>query len=708
MTAEISGVKMGRSRWFQFQRRVSKGGVVTARTDRIVFTASVLSMLLVAGTAVLFALDGLFGSDPVSNALILAAIGSYVVVGGSIARRLPRNACGWLLMLIGAGLAGGLFTDALSTIAVREHRDTIAAWAMFVNAWLLPATVLPGIVLYLVVFPTGRPPSPRWRPLLIGVLALAVAGVVVSTVQPFEVAGIENPFAIGAIASATSTLLVAILFGFIGAAAMGVTSVVVRFRSAPAPERQQLRWLAVVALASLMLLVGSISFGALGLHQIGDPLGVVFLLMLILGLPLSAYVALRRHHLYGIEVVANRSLVYGSLAALITATYAVIVAGAGALVGGGGDRSNVLAAVASTVVAALVFQPARRRAQRLADRLIYGDRASPYELVSTFTERLDAASLNDVLPQMAELVAQGTGAQAVRIWLRSGVALRAAAGWPADTRQSSPVPLDHDELPKLLEGAFPIRHRGHLLGAITVEMPPQEPMTPVTEQLIGDLSAQAGLVLRNVSLVEELQLSRQRLVSSQDEERRRLERDLHDGAQQRLVALSVELRMARTQATASGDAELSTRLDTAADELAQSLAELRELARGIHPAILTQNGLGAALRSLAERSSVPVELRCVPEGRFVPEVEATTYFLVSEALANVAKHAGASQAFVAVRRGADRLDIEVTDDGNGGASMNGGSGLRGLADRVGAVGGRMNVRSQPGAGTTVHAEIPCV
>jgi signal transduction histidine kinase len=255
--------------------------------------------------------------------------------------------------------------------------------------------------------------------------------------------------------------------------------------------------------------------------------------------------------------------------------------------------------------------------------------------------------------------------------------------------------------------AFPVRHGGDLLAAITVGMPPQEPMTPATERLLVDLSAQAGLVLRNVALVEELQRSRQRLVTSQDEARRRLERDLHDGAQQRLVTLSMDLRMARSRAGASGDVELTTRLDAADQELAQSLAELRELARGIHPAILTQNGVGAALRSMAERSAVRVELRSVPDGRFSPEVEATAYFVVSEALANVAKHAEASCAWVAVDDEGDRLAIEVRDDGVGGATMNGGSGLRGLADRVEAVGGRIDVRSEPGVGSTVHVEIPC-
>ena len=242
---------------------------------------------------------------------------------------------------------------------------------------------------------------------------------------------------------------------------------------------------------------------------------------------------------------------------------------------------DVFAAVAATAVAAVAFQPARRRAQRFADRLIYGDRASPYELVATFTERLDDASLPEVLPRMTTLIAEGTGADRIRIWLRSGPELHPVASWPADGVSPATMRLDDGELPTMGDPAFAVRHGGYLLGAITVAMPPQEPMTPATERLLTDLSAQAGLVLRNVALVEELQRSRQRIVSSQDEARRRLERDLHDGAQQRLVTLSLNLRMARERADASGDPDLTTSLGAAEPELARSLAELRELARGI-------------------------------------------------------------------------------------------------------------------------------
>ena len=442
------------------------------------------------------------------------------------------------------------------------------------NSWLLVAAVWPGIVLYLLVFPTGALPSRRWRPVGFAVLALAAVGVGATGGQTPEGEPITNPLALADAASMIETVFAVVSLAFAAALILAVVSVVLRFRRASPDDRQALRWLVVVAVLSASLLVVAIGAGALGLHQIGDPFGVAFLLSVVIGLPLSAAIALLGHHLRGIEVVANRSIVYGALAAVVTAIYAVVVGVAGALAGGG-DRPNVLAAVAATALAAVAFQPARRRAHRLADRIVYGDRASPYELVATFTERLDEASLTDILPRMANLVAEGTGAQRVGIWLQAGGELHAVAGWPS-TRTQAAVRVENGDLPGLGAGhAFAVRDREDLRGAISVEMPPQEPMTPATERLLSDLSGQAALVLRNIALVEELQRSRQRLVASQDEERRRLERDLHDGAQQRLVTLSMDLRMARERADARGDVELTTRLATAEQEPARSIAELR-------------------------------------------------------------------------------------------------------------------------------------
>ena len=230
-------------------------------------------------------------------------------------------------------------------------------------------------------------------------------------------------------------------------------------------------------------------------------------------------------------------------------------------------------------------------------------------------------------------------------------------------------------------------------------------------QLVRAAGAAAALALENQRLsaalrarIEELHASRARIVEAADAERRRLERDLHDGAQSRLVALALKLRLAQRKVEPGSDAAVL--LEESSAELQQSLDELRELARGIHPAILTDRGLEPALRALADRAPVPVSL-AVAEGSLPPPVEIAVYFVVSEALTNVAKYAQASSASVVVRRADGRVVVEVADDGVGGADADAGSGLRGLGDRVGALDGRVSVVSPPGEGTTLRAEIPC-
>jgi signal transduction histidine kinase len=225
--------------------------------------------------------------------------------------------------------------------------------------------------------------------------------------------------------------------------------------------------------------------------------------------------------------------------------------------------------------------------------------------------------------------------------------------------------------------------------------------------LLEDLAAQVGAALDNVRLVEELKASRMRIVAAQDDERRRIERDIHDGVQQRLVALSLALRMASADLRSGSDGAMVDALDEAAEEARAALTELRRLARGIHPAVVSEGGLVAALDSLAERSPVPTEVVGVPSQRLPAPVEVTAYYVVAEALANVAKHARATRVRVSVTRYDAGLRVEVTDDGIGGAMRGAGSGLVGLSDRVAALDGRLQLDSPPGQGTRLWAEIPC-
>jgi signal transduction histidine kinase len=249
----------------------------------------------------------------------------------------------------------------------------------------------------------------------------------------------------------------------------------------------------------------------------------------------------------------------------------------------------------------------------------------------------------------------------------------------------------------------PIVFDGELWGSVVVSSVRTHAFASGAEHRIAAFTELVAQALANAEAREQLAASRARIVQAGDQERRRIERNLHDGAQQRLVALALSLRMAQTALAA--DPRAAALLAQASGELQLTLEELRELARGIHPAVLSDRGLAAALEALAGRCAVPVDLE-VPQERLPEQVEATSYYLVAESLTNIAKYAGATEASVTVRREGDCLHVEVRDDGVGGADMERGTGLRGLADRVEALHGTLRIESPAGAGTRVAAVIP--
>jgi signal transduction histidine kinase len=267
-------------------------------------------------------------------------------------------------------------------------------------------------------------------------------------------------------------------------------------------------------------------------------------------------------------------------------------------------------------------------------------------------------------------------------------------------------------------GSLPETATGQRARTVTVVERDGQPLAALIHdpaldpELVRAAAAAAGMAIENERLqaevraqLEEVRASRQRIVEAGDAERRRVERNLHDGAQQRMATLALSLAMLRDRA--AGDPALAASLDQATAELKQAIAELRELARGIHPAILTEEGLPAAVEALADRSSLPVRVRADFDARLPGPVEATAYFVVAESLANVTKHARAARARVELSRCDGTLRVEVTDDGIGGAGASRGSGLRGLEDRVAAVRGSLHVKNLPEGGTRVLAEIPC-
>ena len=255
--------------------------------------------------------------------------------------------------------------------------------------------------------------------------------------------------------------------------------------------------------------------------------------------------------------------------------------------------------------------------------------------------------------------------------------------------------------------SVPVVHRDELLGAISVTMPKDEPLRPAGQQLVTDVASQAGLVLSNASLVGDLRASRQRLVTAQDEARRRLERNIHDGAQQDLVALKIKLRLAGM--TVDEDpAEAKEMLGELQADAAGALENLRDLARGIYPPLLADLGLAAALTAQAAKSAVPVTVEADGIGRFGQDTEAAVYFCCLEALQNIAKYAQASSARICLRAQHGTLRFTVSDDGTGYDTSHTpmGSGLRNMADRLAALGGRLEVLSAPSRGTTITAHLP--
>jgi signal transduction histidine kinase len=594
------------------------------------------------------------------------------------------------------------------------------------NPMWVPVVVLP-VTFLLLLFPDGHLPSPRWRWFARIVAASLVVVFLTIVLSPGKFgadvvafANYQNPLGVESlrpVLTAAIASLAILPIGVIGS----LIALVQRYRRSAGIERLQLRWLVTAASIVAILYTVALLIGFTGAWAANDQPAWMTLLQNVavfsFGLiPIAIGVSVLRYHLFDIDIVINRALLVGALAVFITVVYVAIVVGVGTLVG---SRADPILSAAAAAVIALAFQPVRRRAQRFADRLVYGERAAPYEVLSEFSERLGNAYANeDLLPRMALALAGGTGAVRADVWVRIGDQLVSEGRWPPDAEVLPPIAATDDDAGEVsaTEIREPIRHQGELLGALSIVKRPGESITPTEDKLVRDLAAQAGLVMRNVALteqlmdhIEQLRASRQRLVHAQDEERRRLERNLHDGAQQQLVALSVKLRLAEglvdrdSEKTKAMLADLQT-------ETGQAIDDLRDLARGIYPPLLADKGLVAALEAQARKGTIATSVEAENVARYPQQVEAAVYFCALEALNNVAKYSGASRAQVRLAQTNGDLTFEVSDDGAGFDSgrTSYGTGLRGMADRVEAIGGVLEIRSAPGEGTSVTGRIPAV
>lgn len=637
---------------------------------------------------------------PGSYALLSLGVLPLLVVGTLITARQPANRIGVLFLAIALG--GSLSASAAQYAIHALLTDPglpAGAWA----AWLRVAGVALAVPIFVFLplwFPDGRPPSRRWRPVgWLGTIAMVLLLLESFAPGPIEGFRVENPVGIRGFGVLTDLAWGPLLLATMGS----IAAVIARFRRSTGDQRQQMKWFTFAAAVLITFFWATdFLFGEAGPSLLRD----VLLALAIAAVPIATGIAVLRYRLYDIDIVIRKTLVVGVMAAFISAVYAGLVIGVGTLVGSGGNA--VLSAAAAAIVA-VAFQPVRLRARRLADRLVYGQRATPYEVLSEFSERMgETHASEDVLPRMARILGEGIGASRAEVWLRSGSELRRASSFPPDGPSVS-VPVPSGELPPFDDSslAAAVRHQGELLGALVVTKSPSDPVTPAEAALVADMAAQAGLVLRNAALIEDLRRSRQRLVSAQDEERRRIERNIHDGAQQQLVALAVQLRLAGQLAAKEAPpvADLLARITTQAQD---ALEDLRDLARGIYPPLLADRGLAAALEAQARRAALPVTVDPDGIGRYPQEVEAAAYFCVLEALQNVAKYAEASGAQVELQTERGVLFFSVQDDGRGfdASTTPTGAGLQNMADRLAALGGALEVHSAPGEGTTVSGHLP--
>jgi signal transduction histidine kinase len=681
--------------------------------------------------------DAMPTSDVLSNMSDGAGAIAYAALGALVVRR-TGNLVGWFMLVEGVGEALMTVGSAYAIFGMKAYPGTLpapaAVGALAEDAFVIVTTDLAALFL---VFPTGRLPSARWRP--VAVIGLALTGLTLAAflVSTRMVAlpapgGISltfaNPLAVRALQPVLSATQLGDYTGlgviFVVMLVLAVMAMVLRYRRGDQRLRQQMKWLSLVVAGVLICQAAGVLAIASG--QQGKPLqSVPYAItpwLVLLGIPVALAIAILRYRLFDIDLIISRALLFTLLSAGVTAVYAAIVLGLGTLVGSG---SHPALTVAAAVVIALVFQPLRQRARLLANRLVYGHRATPYQVLSDFAaDMAGQLDLGDALDRMVSLLAGASGASRVEAWIRVGGELRPAAVWPDGLLPSGGVRLGGDAaLPVLDPGesgdpgtrVVPVRHGEDLLGAISLSKPRDEALTSTEDALLQHLASQASLVMRNAQLtaelqasIDELRASRRRLVEAQDAERRKIERNLHDGAQQQLIALSIHLGLLAEAADDPGLVRQA--IPELKAQLSAALDDLRALARGIYPPLLADQGLVVALRTQVARASVPVVLEAEQIGRYSPDAESTVYFCTLEALQNVAKHARASQAVIRLSGNGDGLEFSISDDGAGlpAGGLRAGTGMQGMADRLAAHGGTLDVRSEPGQGTTISGRLPVV
>ncbi len=669
------------------------------------------------------------------SAAPLAAI-AYGVLGALVVSHRPKNPIGWMFLAVG-------LLESLSSFAAAYHIYGVILWggkpypgdafAKWLNSWLwVPALFLP-TTFVLLLFPDGKLPSRRWRPVA-WVAALALAAVVASLAfhpGPVESWGRgPNPLGIGSAPVWEGVLNLATIL-LIAAMAGSIAALVARFRRSRGIEREQIKWLVYGGMLMVLgfTLTGVIWFGFAD-SPLASELSMTLSSLSVMTIAVAASLAIARHHLYDIDLIINRTLVYAALTAVIVTLYVLIVGGVGAVLR---TQSKWLVALVATGVVAVLFQPLRQRLQKWVNRLLYGQRDEPFEVLADLGQRLEATlSPEMVYPTLVETVAQTLKLP------YAAISVRGEDGqFTVPVSYGKPVP---DPI------IYPLTYQGETIGRL--EIAPRargESLSEADQRLLRNIARQAGTAVHAVQLTGDLQRSRRQLVTAREEERRRLRRDLHDGLGPSLAALHVQSGVLRRLIKSDPDAAEAL-LDEFRGDIRATIDEIRRVVYELRPPALDELGLAAAVRSQAGRwstvgeqsdgsqdgyqvgdsepeedSTMPLQMVVEAPETFPPlpaAVEVAAYRIIQEALANVAHHAQASCCVVRLTldngetAGAmvdPSLRVEIIDDGqglNGRGRESSGLGLLSMRERAEELGGTCIISSLPDGGTRVRAILP--
>jgi signal transduction histidine kinase len=656
----------------------------------------------------------------VSGVGVVDAVGFALAIAwaaaGLVAARTEDRAVAWQIEL-------GALTGAVALTAARLGEQHQAARAV--------ATIAASLVIaisfhFLIALPDGRLARPGRR-IAVGLGYASAVGTGIG----LAIAGQPFPLMAGALIWSLAVLC-----------ALPATRL--RYLRATGHDKERMQWLGTgLAVAASIALFGAVLHLLVGWPGSPGVVAACASAAVPLALIAAEWPPLARHS----GPVFVHTLAAAGSGAVIAVIYLVIVAGLGKTPENSAERELLGFSMLAALVAAIGYLPVRARLAASATRFVYGTREAPGEALRTFGSRMTrAVSMDELLLQLAESLRKSMRLDCAEIYTGAGDVLERAVSVP-DAGGKSVVLTDRERpvvaragvsgsawasvwLPSLLDGreqaqlrVAPISHAGELLGLIVVERAARaDTFTDEDDRVLTELARQAGLAFHNSQLdsalqttldalrkqADELRESRARIVASGDAERRRVERDLHDGAQQHLVALAINLRLARDIVAEDPDGA-GEMLGQLADDVQLTIKELRELAHGIYPPLLADNGLGDALRAAASRSPLTVLVTVADDiGRYPAEVEAAVYFSCLEALQNAAKHAQDATVELRLRTESGGLLFSVTDDGPGfdPAVARSGHGFVNMADRLGAIGGTVRWDSRPGHGAAISGSVP--